>query len=68
MYETETLDNFIDLYNFDREFSEKVLSIISEFEVTLRSSVSYHFTRENCADTENTMQYTNKNKYNDINK
>ena len=66
MYETETLDNFIDLYNFDREISEKVLSNISEFEVTLRSSVSYHFTRENCADTENTMQYTNKNKYNDI--
>lgn len=28
--ETENLlDNFIDLYNFDREFSEKVLSIIS---------------------------------------
>ena len=66
IYETETFDNFIDLYKFDREFSEKVLSIISEFEITLRSSVSYNFTRVNCATVENTMQYTNKSNYNNI--
>ncbi|MBE9909972.1 Abi family protein [Enterococcus mundtii] len=62
-FKTETMDDFIAIYNFDREFSNKIMQIISRFEMRLKTSVSYNFSKKYCYTINRTMEYTNKNNY-----
>ena len=65
-FQSESFNDFLRLYEFDIEFSETVFSIITRFEMHLKTSVTTHFTAAYCNTLNNTMQYTNKNNYRDI--
>jgi len=65
-FSSESFDDFYRLYKFDIEFSETVFSIISHFEMHLKTSVTVHFTAAYCSNLNDTMQYTNKHNYRDI--
>lgn len=67
-FDTETFDDFVAIYKFDKDFTERVFSIIADFELSLKTSVAYNFCKNNCETLNDTMQYTNKNKYEDISK
>ncbi|MFS0991625.1 Abi family protein [Enterococcus casseliflavus] len=62
-FETETFDDFEALYWFNKKLSETILSIIANFEIRLKTSVAYHFSKNHCSTINDTMQYTNKANY-----
>lgn len=66
VYKTETFDDFVRLHQFDKEFSGEVLNILHNFETRLRTSISKHFSSIYCNKIEDTMQYTNKDKYKNL--
>ncbi|EGO9141760.1 Abi family protein [Enterococcus faecalis] len=65
-FETETFADFEALYWFNKKLSETILSIIANFEIRLKTSVAYHFSKNHCSTINDTMQYTNKSNYIDI--
>ncbi|CAH1856568.1 Abi family protein [Convivina intestini] len=61
-----SINDFVSLYESNQKLSKVILSKLDSFEESLRSSIAYHFTRHNCYDINDTMQYTNVNKYRNI--
>lgn len=66
-FSTENFKDFEALFQFDKKLSEIVLSIISDFELRLKTSVAYNFCEHHCKSIVDTMQYTNKSKYVNLN-
>jgi abortive infection bacteriophage resistance protein len=48
-YTKKTFDNFLRLYDFDRQLSSLIFQKISEFEIKLKTSVAYHFCKNHCS-------------------
>ena len=65
-FKTESIEDFIAIYEFDRELSNQLLNIISKFEMRLKTSIAHNFAKIYCNGINNTMEYTNKNNYEDI--
>lgn len=63
VYETETLDDFRAVYEFDRDLASIVFKKLNEIESILKTTISINFTNKYCANLNDTMQYTNKEKY-----
>lgn len=57
------LNDFINIYNFDKELNYIIVSKLNYIEQRLKNSVAYHFADKYCTSINNTMQYTNKNNY-----
>lgn len=57
------LDDFINIYNFDKDLSLNILKIIYSIEEKLKTSISNHISESYCSSLENTMQYTNKTNF-----
>lgn len=64
-YDTETFDDFVALFEFDKNFTSLVLSRLNELESQLKTSISHHFSNINCSELNKTMEYTNKRNYMD---
>lgn len=65
-YDTATFDDFVRLHSFDKILSNHLISILYSFESSLKSSISKNFCEMYCRTPQNTMQYTNKANYLDI--
>jgi len=65
-FRTESISDFVAIYDFDKEMSSQLLHIISKFEMKLKTSLAHNFSKINCNGINNTMEYTNKNNYQDI--
>lgn len=63
IYITETLEDFIALYEFDRNLTSVIFKKLNEIESMLKTTTSINFTNKYCANLNDTMQYTNKNNY-----
>lgn len=59
------LDDFISLYQFDKEICYILSTCLDSVEEKLKSSISYHFCKRHCNSLNDTMQYTNKDHYMD---
>lgn len=63
LYKTETLDDFLALYKFDEEITSLLRNHLGHVEAKLKSSIAHHFTQQYCSTIPNTMEYTNKENY-----
>lgn len=59
------LEDFIDLYQFDKLFTSELFKYLNSIEGKLKSCISHHFTAKYCGTINDTMQYTNKDNYMD---
>lgn len=66
-YDAATFDDFVRLHKFDKVLTNHLTSILHDFETKLKTSIARSFTSSYCRTPTNTMQYTNKNNYEDIN-
>lgn len=57
------LNDFRLLYYFDETLSKEILSSIKEFEVKLKASISYNFSKSYCSTIPNTLNYLNRSYY-----
>jgi abortive infection bacteriophage resistance protein len=62
-YKAKNFNDFIYLYDFDRKISKEIFSSISVFEIKLKTSIAYHFTKQYCNNPTSTMEYLNRNNY-----
>lgn len=65
MYNNIKLDDFMILYEFDKEIRSILSTCLDSVEEKIKASVSYHFCKRHCNTLNDTMQYTNKNHYMD---
>lgn len=63
-YTKKSFDNFLRLYEFDKQFSSLVFQKISELETKLKTSIAYHFCRNHCATLKDNNNYIDINSYN----
>lgn len=63
-YENKYFSDFISLYDFDKILSSKVMSVISTFEIRLKTSIAYHFCEKYCLNEEDAMRYIDMSYYN----
>lgn len=64
-YNQIKLDDFINLYQFDKDIRSILSACLDSVEEKLKSSISYHFCKRHCTSLLDTMQYTNKAHYMD---
>lgn len=64
-YENKSFDDFLSLYNFDKELSKEILAVISLFESKLKTSLAYHFCETYCCEPIDTLEYLSKHNYED---
>lgn len=64
-YENKTFEDFLSLYNFDKELNKETLAVISSFESKLKTSLSYHFCDTFCSNSSDTLNYLLKSNYKD---
>lgn len=57
------LDDFLNIYKFDKNLSISILEIIYSIEEKLKTSISNNVSSKYCSSLNNTMQYTNKNNF-----
>ncbi|MCC8438571.1 Abi family protein [Brevibacillus sp. M2.1A] len=62
-YEDKYFGDFLSLYAFDRKLSSAMLTIISDFEIRLKTSIAYHFCEAYCSKDEHTLNYTDISNY-----
>lgn len=62
-YSKIKLQDFLNLYEFDKEITSILSNCIDTVEEQLKSSISYHFCKRHCGTLCDTMQYTNKMHY-----
>ena len=62
-YDKIKLNDFINLYQFDKEIRSILSKCLDSVEEKLKASISYHFCKRHCASLIDTMQYTNKEHY-----
>ncbi|WP_311530928.1 Abi family protein [uncultured Anaerococcus sp.] len=65
VYKDISLDDFLNIYKFDKKLSITILELIYSVEEKLKNSISNHVSAKYCSKLENTMQYTNKNNFMD---
>ncbi|MGF9699331.1 MULTISPECIES: Abi family protein [Paenibacillus] len=63
-YTKKSFDNFLRLYDFDKQFSSLILKKISEFETKLKTTISYHFCKNHCSTLAENNNYIDINYYN----
>lgn len=63
LYNKIKLNDFINLYQFDKEIRSILSTCLDSVEEKLKASISYHFSKRHCASLIDTMQYTNKEHY-----
>lgn len=61
-----SLLDFQRLYLANQNISRQILIALDDFETRLKTSISYHFTQKHCNSINKTMEYTNKDNYQDI--
>ncbi|MFD1884486.1 Abi family protein [Paenibacillus wenxiniae] len=66
LYDTATFDDFVRLHKFDKILTNGLTSILHDFETRLKASIAKNFCYFYCRTTLNTMQYTNKNNFNNL--
>ena len=54
------LNDFLNIYNFDKEINYIIISKLNYVEQRLKNSIAYHFASQYCTQLNDTMQYTNK--------
>lgn len=59
-YHKIKLNDFINLYQFDKEICSILSTCLDTVEEKLKASISYHFSKRHCSSLIDTMQYTNK--------
>lgn len=64
-YNGESLDDFIDMYNFDKNLSSQIFYLIISLEDKLKNSIAYHFSQKHCRTLDTTMEYLNPQNYMD---
>lgn len=64
-YDKIKLNDFINLYQFDKEICSILSTCLDSVEEKIKSSISYHFCKRHCSSLIDTMQYTNKEHYMD---
>lgn len=64
-FKNVSLDDFVNIYLFDKKLSISILELIYAVEEKLKTSISNHVSAQYCSTLENTMQYTNKNNFMD---
>ncbi len=62
-YKNKSFIDFLSLYNFDSELRKELLTVISSFEIKLKSSIAYHFCEKFCRNQLNNLAYLDKNNY-----
>lgn len=62
-YTKKTFDNFLRLYEFDRQLSSLIFNKISEFETKLKTSIAYHFCKNHCSTLAENNNYINIKSY-----
>lgn len=65
-FHTETLDDFKRLYKFNKQLESAIFILIEDFEDQLKTSLAHNFSANHCRTLNDTMQYTNKHNYQDI--
>lgn len=65
LYKQINLNDFINLYNFDKDIRSILSTCLDSVEEKLKSSIAYHFCKRHCTSLIDTMQYTNKEHYMD---
>ncbi|PES73516.1 hypothetical protein CN505_27225 [Bacillus cereus] len=63
-YQNKYFEDFISLYDFDKKLSSSVMAVISDFEIRLKSSISYHFCEKFCQTEADALKYTDIANYN----
>lgn len=56
-FENVYFEDFYDLYKFDLALKKHTFFFILDVESRMRTSISYHFTKENCASIADTLNY-----------
>lgn len=62
-FENVKLEDFLNIYEFDKNLSINILEIIYHIEEKLKTSISSHVSAKYCSNLNSTMQYTNKNNF-----
>lgn len=62
-YKGIKLNDFLNIYNFDKELNSIIVNKLNYVEQRLKNSIAYHFTSQYCNSLNDTMQYTNKSNY-----
>lgn len=62
-YNNIKLQDFLNLYDFDKNITSILSNCLDTVEEKLKASISYHFAAHHCASLNDTMQYTNKDNY-----
>ncbi len=62
-YTKKSFDNFLRLYEFDRQFSSLIFQKVSEFEIKLKTSIAYHFCKNHCSSLKENNNYIDINSY-----
>jgi abortive infection bacteriophage resistance protein len=63
-YKDKYFEDFISLYDFDKKLSSSVISVISEFEIRLKTSVAYRYSEKFCQSEADALKYTDLTSYN----
>jgi abortive infection bacteriophage resistance protein len=63
-YKDKYFEDFISLYDFDKKLSNAVMTIISDFEIRLKTSVAYHFCEKYCQTVTDALKYLDITNYN----
>lgn len=64
-YNGVKLNDFLNLYQFDKEIRSILSNCLDSVEEKLKASIAYHFCKKHCTSINDTMQYTNKEHYMD---
>lgn len=62
-YTKKSFDNFLKLYDFDKQLSSIILKKISEFEIKLKTSIAYNFCKNHCSILTENNNYIDINSY-----
>lgn len=63
-YKDKYFEDFISLYDFDKKLSSSVMSVISDFEIRLKTSIAYHFCEKFCQTEADALKYMDIANYN----
>ena len=63
LYNGESIEDFLDLYKFDKNLSSQIFNLVISLEDKLKNSIAYYFSQKHCRTTDTTMEYLNPQKY-----
>ena len=65
LYNGESIEDFLDLYKFDKNLSSQIFNLVISLEDKLKNLIAYYFSQKHCPTTDTTMEYLNYRKYTD---